>query len=56
MALAVRAAKQAISRVTEFPFETGVKFERASNGRLLHSKDELESLQSFKAKRLFKGE
>ena len=56
MALAVRAAKRAISQVTEFPFETGVEFERASNGRLLHSKDRLEPLEVFKAKRLFKGE
>ena len=58
MALAVRVAKQAISLVTEFPFETGVEFERASNWRLLYTKDRLEPLEAFKAKRLlqFKGE
>lgn len=56
--LAVRAAKQAISRAMEFPLETGLDFERASYEPLLHSKDRLEALEAFKAKRppQFKGE
>jgi len=56
--LAVRAAKQAISRAMEFPLEAGLDFERASYEPLLHSKDRLEALEAFKAKRppQFKGE
>lgn len=56
--LAVRAAKQAISQAVEFPLEAGLDFERASYEPLLHSKDRLEALEAFKAKRLpqFKGE
>ena len=56
--LATRAAKQAISRAMEFPLEAGLDFERASYESLLHSKDRLEALEAFKAKRppRFKGE
>ena len=56
--LAVRAAKQAISRALEFPLEAGLDFERASYEPLLRSKDRLEALEAFKSKRLpqFKGE
>ena len=56
--LAVRAAKQAISRAMEFPLEAGLDFERASYEPLLHSKDRVEALEAFKAKRppQFKGE
>jgi len=56
--LAVRAAKQAISRAMEFPLETGLDFERASYGPLLPSKDRLEALEPLEAKRppQFKGE
>ena len=56
--LSVRVAKQAISRVTEFLFETGLEFERASYEPLHHSYDRLESLEAFEVKRLsqFKGE
>ncbi|KAF9646173.1 enoyl-CoA hydratase [Thelephora ganbajun] len=56
--LAVRAAKQAISRAMEFPLEAGLDFERASYEPLLRSKDRIEALEAFKAKRppQFKGE
>ena len=47
--LAVRAAKQAISPAMELPFETGLDFERASYEPLLHSKERLEPLESFKS-------
>ncbi|KAH9927167.1 ClpP/crotonase [Epithele typhae] len=56
--LALRAAKQAISRVPEMGFESGLDFERASYEPLLHTKDRLEALQAFREKRApsFKGE
>lgn len=56
--LALRAAKQAISRATEMPLEAGLDFERASYESLLKSKDRDEALLAFKEKRkpLFKGE
>ncbi|RDX53681.1 ClpP/crotonase [Lentinus brumalis] len=56
--LALRAAKQAISRVPDVGLESGLDFERASYEPLLHSKDRLEALQAFKEKRapVFKGE
>ncbi|KAI0723071.1 ClpP/crotonase [Earliella scabrosa] len=56
--LALRAAKQAISRVPDVGFESGLDFERAAYEPLLHSKDRLEALQAFKEKRApnFKGE
>ncbi|KAI0751521.1 ClpP/crotonase [Daedaleopsis nitida] len=56
--LALRAAKQAISRVPDVGFESGLDFERASYEPLLHSQDRLEALQAFKEKRapIFKGE
>ena len=56
--LAVRAAKQAISRAIELPLEAGLDFERSMYEPLLHSKDRLEALEAFKAKRppQFKGE
>ena len=56
--LALRAAKQAISRASDLSLETGLDFERASYDVLLSSKDRLEALQAFKEKRkpVFKGE
>ncbi|TFK71785.1 ClpP/crotonase [Pluteus cervinus] len=56
--LALRAAKQAISRSEDLPLETGLDFERASYEPLLHTQDRLEALQAFREKRrpLFKGE
>ena len=56
--LAVQAAKQAIIRMAEFPFEAGLEFDRTLYGSLLHSKDGLEVLEVFKVKCLsqFKGE
>ncbi|OSC99014.1 ClpP/crotonase [Trametes coccinea BRFM310] len=56
--LALKAAKQAISRVPELGLESGLDFERASYEPLLHTKDRLEALQAFKEKRapVFKGE
>ncbi|PIL36922.1 hypothetical protein GSI_00612 [Ganoderma sinense ZZ0214-1] len=56
--LALRAAKQAISRVPDVGFESGLDFERASYEPLLHSQDRLEALKAFKEKRppVFKGE
>ncbi|KAI0787031.1 ClpP/crotonase-like domain-containing protein [Irpex lacteus] len=56
--LALRAAKQAISRAPELALESGLDFERASYETLLKSKDRLEALEAFKEKRppIFKGE
>ncbi|TCD69855.1 hypothetical protein EIP91_005932 [Steccherinum ochraceum] len=56
--LALRAAKQAISRAPELALEPGLDFERASYEGLLHSTDRLEALNAFKEKRapVFKGE
>jgi len=56
--LALRAAKQAISRSEDLPLETGLDFERASYETLLTSQDRSEALQAFKEKRHpnFKGE
>lgn len=56
--LALKAAKQAISRATEMPLEAGLDFERASYESLLRSKDRDEALLAFKEKRkpVFKGE
>ncbi|KAI0743287.1 ClpP/crotonase-like domain-containing protein [Irpex lacteus] len=56
--LALRAAKQAISRAPELALESGLDFERASYETLLKSKDRLEALEAFKEKRqpVFKGE
>lgn len=56
--LALRAAKQAISRAPELALEPGLDFERASYEGLLHSKDRVEALNAFKEKRapVFKGE
>jgi len=56
--LALKAAKQAISRAPELGLESGLDFERASYEPLLKSKDRAEALQAFKEKRapVFKGE
>jgi len=56
--LALRAAKQAISRSEDLPLETGLDFERASYETLLTSQDRTEALQAFREKRRpnFKGE
>lgn len=56
--LALRAAKQAISRAADLPLESGLDFERSCYEGLLHSKDRLEALAAFKEKRkpVFKGE
>ncbi|KAJ3518051.1 hypothetical protein NLJ89_g86 [Agrocybe chaxingu] len=56
--LALRAAKQAISRSEDLPLETGLDFERASYETLLTSKDRTEALEAFREKRrpLFMGE
>jgi len=56
--LALRAAKQSISRSEDLPLETGLDFERASYETLLSSQDRLEALQAFKEKRrpVFRGE
>ncbi|KAF8663469.1 hypothetical protein AX16_001038 [Volvariella volvacea WC 439] len=56
--LALRAAKQAISRAEDLALETGLDFERASYEVLLNTKDRVEALQAFKEKRrpVFKGE
>ncbi|PSS35410.1 hypothetical protein PHLCEN_2v1565 [Hermanssonia centrifuga] len=56
--LALRAAKQAISRAPDLALEQGLDFERASYEGLLTSKDRLEALEAFKEKRppVFKGE
>jgi methylglutaconyl-CoA hydratase len=56
--LALRAAKQAISRAPELALESGLDFERASYETLLKTQDRLEALEAFKEKRkpVFKGE
>ncbi|KAL1741053.1 ClpP/crotonase-like domain-containing protein [Schizophyllum fasciatum] len=56
--LALRAAKQAISRAVDLPLEPGLDFERACYEGLLPTKDRLEALAAFKEKRkpVFKGE
>jgi len=56
--LALRAAKQAISRSEDLALETGLDFERVSYEALLTSKDRAEALDAFKEKRrpVFKGE
>ncbi|KAG6812996.1 hypothetical protein H0H92_014927 [Tricholoma furcatifolium] len=56
--LALRAAKQAISRSEDLALETGLDFERASYETLLSTQDRLEALQAFREKRrpVFKGE
>jgi methylglutaconyl-CoA hydratase len=56
--LALRAAKQAISRAEDLSLETGLDFERATYDVLLKSKDRMEALQAFKEKRkpVFLGE
>ncbi|KAE9410121.1 ClpP/crotonase [Gymnopus androsaceus JB14] len=56
--LALRAAKQAISRSEDLALEPGLDFERASYETLLPSQDRLEALAAFKEKRrpVFKGE
>ncbi|KNZ77143.1 Methylglutaconyl-CoA hydratase, mitochondrial [Termitomyces sp. J132] len=56
--LALRAAKQAISRSEDLALEKGLDFERASYETLLPTQDRLEALQAFRAKRnpVFKGE
>lgn len=56
--LALRAAKQAVSRSEDLALETGLDFERASYETLLPTKDRMEALQAFREKRkpLFQGE
>ncbi|PPQ77438.1 hypothetical protein CVT25_011020 [Psilocybe cyanescens] len=56
--LALRAAKQAISRSEDLPLETGLDFERASYETLLTTRDRTEALEAFQQKRrpLFTGE
>ncbi|KAH0839961.1 ClpP/crotonase-like domain-containing protein [Lanmaoa asiatica] len=56
--LALRAAKQALSRAVDLSLESGLDFERASYEPLLTSKDRTEALEAFKAKRppVFRGE
>ncbi|KIK67926.1 hypothetical protein GYMLUDRAFT_238110 [Collybiopsis luxurians FD-317 M1] len=56
--LALRAAKQAISRSEDLALEPGLDFERASYETLLPTKDRVEALVAFKEKRrpVFKGE
>ncbi|KAG5650309.1 hypothetical protein H0H81_012676, partial [Sphagnurus paluster] len=56
--LALRAAKQAISRSEDLALETGLDFERASYETLLSSKDRIEALEAFREKRkpIFQGE
>ncbi|KAG8218674.1 ClpP/crotonase-like domain-containing protein [Butyriboletus roseoflavus] len=56
--LALRAAKQAISRAGDLSLESGLDFERASYELLLTTKDRTEALEAFKAKRppVFRGE
>ncbi|KIL70207.1 hypothetical protein M378DRAFT_67289 [Amanita muscaria Koide BX008] len=56
--LALRAAKQAVSRSVDLSLETGLDFERASYEVLLDTEDRLEALEAFKQKRRpnFKGE
>ncbi|KAF9453003.1 ClpP/crotonase [Macrolepiota fuliginosa MF-IS2] len=56
--LALRAAKQAVSRSEDLALETGLDFERASYETLLPTKDRMEALQAFREKRrpVFRGE
>ncbi|KAI3612179.1 enoyl-hydratase isomerase [Moniliophthora roreri] len=56
--LALRAAKQAISRSEDLALEPGLDFERASYETLLPTTDRIEALNAFKEKRrpVFKGE
>jgi len=56
--LALRAAKQAISRAGDLALEAGLDFERVSYEVLLTTKDRTEALEAFKEKRrpVFKGE
>ncbi|PCH36962.1 ClpP/crotonase [Wolfiporia cocos MD-104 SS10] len=56
--LALRAAKQAISRAPELSLESGLDFERAAYEPLLKTNDRIEALEAFKEKRapVFKGE
>jgi len=56
--LALRAAKQAVSRSVDLALETGLDFERASYEVLLDTQDRLEALEAFKERRhpVFKGE
>ncbi|KAF8138501.1 ClpP/crotonase-like domain-containing protein [Boletus edulis] len=63
--LALRAAKQALSRAGDISLESGERelapcldFERASYNLLLTTKDRIEALEAFKAKRppVFRGE
>ncbi|KAG6821544.1 hypothetical protein H0H93_000053 [Arthromyces matolae] len=55
--LALRAAKQAISRSDDLALEAGLDFERTSYETLLPTQDRLEALQAFLEKRkpVFKG-
>ncbi|KAI0050186.1 ClpP/crotonase [Auriscalpium vulgare] len=56
--LALRSAKQAISRALELSLEPGLDFERAAYEPLLKTRDRDEALAAFKEKRkpVFKGE
>lgn len=56
--LALRAAKQAVSRSADLALEAGLDFERASYETLLTSLDRMEALQAFREKRkpVFRGE
>ncbi|KAH9999827.1 ClpP/crotonase-like domain-containing protein [Russula vinacea] len=56
--MALRSAKQAISRAPELSLESGLDFERAAYEPLLQSRDREEALRAFKEKRkpVFKGE
>jgi methylglutaconyl-CoA hydratase len=56
--LALRAAKQAVSRSEDLALETGLDFERASYETLLPTKDRVEALNAFREKRkpVFRGE
>jgi len=56
--LALRAAKQAVSRSEDLALETGLDFERASYETLLPTKDRVEALMAFREKRrpVFQGE
>ncbi|KAK0468125.1 enoyl-CoA hydratase [Desarmillaria tabescens] len=56
--LALRAAKQAISRSEDLSLEIGLDFERASYDTLLSTSDRREALEAFKEKRrpVFRGE
>ncbi|EPS96912.1 hypothetical protein FOMPIDRAFT_1167002 [Fomitopsis schrenkii] len=56
--LALRAAKQAISRAPELSLESGLDFERAAYEPLLKTNDRIEALDAFREKRapVFKGD